>query len=99
MIEIKIVIIDKIKARVEEIKQSGLDENEFNRIKKMLYGEYVCIFNDVTRIGSAVVSDYFKGINSFDYVEAYKTVDKEYVERVMRKHFNFEKMAVSIIKP
>ena len=46
-----------------------------------------------------VISDYFKGVNSFDYVEVYNKIDKSYVEDVIRKHFNKEKMAISVVKP
>ncbi len=93
------LVIEKIKKRITKVKENGLDEREFNRIKKMLYGEYVLLFNDVTRIASVVTSDYFKGVNSFDYVDSYKNIQKEYVEEVIRKHFDENKMAVSIIKP
>ena len=92
-------VIDRIKKRINEMKSTNIDEKEFERIKKMLYGEYVTIFNDVTKIGSVVVSDYFKGINSLDYVDAYKEIDKEYVEKVLQEHFDDNKMAISIINP
>ena len=65
----------------------------------MLYGNFVKGFNDVSRIATMVISDYFKGINSFDYVESYKQIDKAYVEEVIRKHFDFDKMALSVIEP
>lgn len=92
-------VIEKIKNQIAKVKENGLDESEFNRIKKMLYGEYVLLFNDVTRIASIVTSDYFKGVNSFDYVDSYKNIKKEYVEEVIKNHFDENKMAVSIIKP
>ena len=48
----------------------------------MLFGEYVKVFNDSTNTARVFVSDYFKGINSFLYVDAYKTIDKAYVEKI-----------------
>ena len=65
----------------------------------MLYGNFVKGFNDVSRIETMIVSDYFKGINSFDYVEVYNRIDKQYVEEAIRKHFDKEKMAVSVVEP
>ena len=65
----------------------------------MLYGNFVKGFNDVSRIASMVVSDYFKGVNSFDYVDVYNQIDKTYVEEVIRKHFDKERMAVSVVMP
>ena len=76
-----------------------MDAEVFNRIKKMLYGEYVKVFNDSTNTARVFVSDYFKGINSFMYIDAYKTIDKEYVESILRKVFDEKNMALSVVKP
>lgn len=92
-------VINRTLNKIEELKQNGINEAEYERTKKMLYGNFVKGFNDVSRIATMVVNDYFKGINSFDYVEVYKKIDKAYVEEVIRNHFNNEKMAVSIVKP
>ena len=91
-------VIDRIKNRIEELKQNGLDEAEFNRTKRMLYGSYIKIFDSVSSCARVFINDYFKGINSFDYIDAYKDVTKEYAKDVLDKHFDFNKMAISIIQ-
>ena len=75
-----------------------MKEKTFERVKKKIYGNYVTEFNDVTDISRMFMSDYFKGINSFDYVDAYKDVTIEYAKNVLDKHFDFSKMAVSIVE-
>lgn len=90
-------VVQKIKKRIEELKSNGLDADEFNRIKRMLYGDYVKIFDDASATARVFVSDYFKGINSFDYVDAYKDLTIEYATSVLNNHFNFDKMALSIV--
>ena len=92
-------VVAKIKEKITELKENGIDETVFNRIKKMLYGEYVKAFNDSTTTARVFTSDYFKGINSFLYVDAYKTIDKAYVEEILNKHFDFSNMALSVVKP
>lgn len=92
-------VVEKIKNKIQELKENGIDEKVFQRIKKMLYGEYVKVFNDATNIARVFTSDYFKGINSFRYVDAYKSIDREYVEKVLREHFGFENMALSVVSP
>lgn len=92
-------VVEKIKNKIQELKENGIDEKVFQRIKKMLYGEYVKVFNDATNIARVFTSDYFKGINSFCYVDAYKSIDREYVEKVLREHFDFENMALSVVSP
>lgn len=92
-------VIKRVSDKINELKENGINEEDFERAKKMLYGNFVKGFNDVSRVATMVVSDYFKGINSFDYVESYKVIDKKYVEDVIKNHFDFEKMAVSVIEP
>lgn len=92
-------VVDKIKEKINELKEKGLDEQTFDRTKKMLYGEYVKVFNDSTNIARVFVSDYFKGINSFDYIDAYKSIEKEYVEKVVKENFDFENMVLSVVNP
>lgn len=92
-------VIKRVLEKIKELKENGINEEDFERAKKMLYGNFVKGFNDVSRVATMVISDYFKGINSFDYVESYKQIDKKYVEDVIKKHFDFDKMALSVIEP
>ena len=54
---------------IENMKKSGFNEEDFNRIKRMIYGDYIKEYNEVGDISRMFLSDYFKGINSFDYIE------------------------------
>lgn len=92
-------VINRVAKKIDDLKQNGINEQEFERVKKMLYGNFVKGFNDVSRIATMIVSDYFKGVNSFDYVEVYNEIDKQFVEEAIKKHFNTERMAVSVVEP
>lgn len=92
-------VADRIKNKIENLKKNGLKSEDFERTKKMLYGGYVRTFNDSTNMARAFVQDYFKGINSFDFIDAYKNLDLSYCEGVLKEHFNFDNMALSVIKP
>ena len=39
-----------------------------------------------------------KGINSFEYLEQYKEISKEYIEQVLENVFKEEKTVISIVK-
>ena len=92
------ILFDKFKNKLEKLKQNGLDEKIFTRVKKKIYGNYVTEFNDVTDIARMFMGDYFKGINSFDYIEMHKLVDKEYTQEILNKVFEHNKMILSIVK-
>ncbi len=87
-------ILDEIK----KLQESGIDEESFNRAKKLIYGLYVREYNNIEDISKMFVSDYFKGINSFDYIDKYNQVTKEYAEELLEKFFKEEQMVLSIVK-
>ena len=67
-------------------------------MKKSLYGDYVRLFNNVSGIATTFISNYFRGIDTSDYAEAFKKITIEDVEKIIQEHFDFDKMAVSIIE-
>ena len=91
-------LTEEFKKELKNLKENGIDENIFNRIKKKIYGNYVMEFNDVSDIAKMFMGDYFKGINSFDYLENHKQVTKEYAEEILKEIFDESKMILSIVK-
>lgn len=91
-------LYNKFKARVKELIENGIDENDFERNKKMIYGGYVKEYNDVTDIARMFLADYFKGINSFDYIEEINSINVEYLNQVLKDVFKENKMVLSIVK-
>ncbi|MBQ2916914.1 MAG: insulinase family protein [Clostridia bacterium] len=91
-------VLEKIEAKIEQLKQNGLDSENFERIKNMLYGNTVKEFNNVSDISRMFVTDYFKGINSFDYLENYKLISEEYTYEILKEVFLKEKTVISIVK-
>ena len=91
-------IQEKIKQTVESYKQNGLNEEHFDRIKKKIYGDYVVEYNSVSDIARMFLADKMKQINSFDYIEDYHTVTKEYAEEVLKNVFKEDNMIMSVVK-
>ena len=91
-------VVKMLKEQIEKYKQSGLNEQQFERVKKKIYGEYVTEYNDVGNIARMFLADSFKGINSFDYLEEYEQVGLEYANQVLKEVFNLDKMVVSVVE-
>ena len=92
-------VYERFKSEVAKLKGEGLKEEHFERIKRKIYGDYVTEYNSVANIARMFLADSFKGINSFDYIEKFNNVTKEYTEQVLKDIFNEDKMALSIIRP
>ena len=92
------IFIQKIKEEIQNLKINGIPSDDFERIKKKIYGEYVMEYNQIADISRMFLADYFKGINSFDYLEEHKLVTKEFAKQVLKDVFKEENMAQAIIK-
>ena len=86
------------KEEVNKFKKSGINEEDFKRIKKMIYGGYIKEYDDVSDISRMFLSDYFNGINSFDYLEEIEGINVEYLEQILKDVFKEDKMVLSIVK-
>ena len=92
------IVKEKIEKVVEDYKENGLNEDHFNRIKKKVYGDYVVEYNSVGDIARMFLADKMKQIDSFDYIEKYNTVTKDYTEMVLKNVFKKENMVMSVVK-
>ena len=89
---------DKFNLEIQNYINNGINKEDFERIKKMIYGEYIKEYNDVSDIARMFLTDFMKGINSFDYIEEITTLDLEYVKQVLKNNFIKHKMVYSVIK-
>ena len=91
-------LFEMFKVKVKEYIKNGINNQEFERNRRMIYGEYVKEYNDVTDISRMFLSDYFKGINSFDYLEEINTINVEYLNQVLKDVFNEKNMILSVVR-
>ena len=91
-------LYEEFKKRIKELKNNGINKEDFERLKKMIYGSYVKEYNDVQDISRMFLSDYFKGICSFDYLEEIESINVEYLEQLLKDVFKEEKMVISIVE-
>lgn len=91
-------VYEEIKQTIKQYTKEGINQEEFERIKKKIYGAYVSEYNDVSNIAKMFLADYFKGINSFEYLEEYQQVTKEYTKQVLEEVFREDNIVLSIVK-
>lgn len=93
------VILKEFQKTIKELKENGINTEQFERIKKMIYGLYVKEYNNISDIVRMFVSDYFKEINSFDYLETFNQIDSKYASQILEDLFKEEKTVISIVRP
>lgn len=90
---------DMLVTSIDEAKEGGLKEEDFERVRKKYLGDYIQGFNSLEFIANSFVSYYHRNINIFDYPEVLKRITLEEAERRLREFFDFDRMAVSTVYP
>ncbi len=88
-----------IMQEIEKMKQEGLNAEYFEQISRKVYGNYVIEYNSVGDIARMFLADTMKEVQSFDYIEQFETVTKEYAEEILKDIFKEENKILSIIEP
>ncbi len=92
----------KIEERLkEEIKRQieNFDVEQFERLKRKVYGDFVVEYNNISDISRMFLSDFFKGINSLEYIEQYGSVSTEYTKQILTEVFDEKNEIMSIVQP
>jgi len=91
-------VLEKFEDAVRELKENGINPDDFIRSKKKIYGLYVKEYDEPQDIARMFLADSFKGINSFDYLEQIESVNIDYTKQVLDELFNKEKTILSIVR-
>ena len=92
-------VYDAIIAEVERLHKEGLCEDDYDRIKKVIWGDYIRSHNDVEDYAGTFLQFSFMNIDYFDYYDVYKTVTFEDVKKRFEAYFVKENSALSVINP
>ena len=92
------ILQNKLNDEIEKIKKIGFSNSDYSRARKSLYASYIKEYNSIEEISTMFLSDSMKEISSFDYLEEFNTVTKEYAEQVINDVFSSEYMVLSVIR-
>lgn len=92
-------VLKELLEKIEKIKQNGIDEKEFIRIKKKVYGGYITGYNDVSDIARMFMTDCLNNVDTFDSLEQFSTINLDYITQILNEVFIEKNIAISIISP
>ncbi len=92
------VVAQQIKKAVKELKENGIDENQFETARRSLYGREIMEYNDIDSIANGFIGAYFNDYALFDALDIFKTVTKEDIENRLADMMNERYSALSVVK-
>ncbi len=87
-----------INEELKRVVENGVNEDDFNRIKKKHYGNFIMNFNDIDSISNSLIGAYFNGEGLFQQLEVLESITVEDVNDRLRKAINIENSSMSVIK-
>lgn len=84
---------------IDAVRREGLKEEDFDRIKKVIWGNYIKSLNDVEDYAGTYLQLTFMGIDYLDYYDIYKSITFADVKARFEQHFVRENSALSVIYP
>lgn len=92
------LVLERLKIAVNELIQSGVDEEGFERIRRKMIGRLISSANSVQSLSSTYVSYFMKGLDLFEYIETVGVVSAKDGLDYFEETFKEEHIALSVVK-
>ena len=91
-------VAQAIKNQVAKLRKDGISDEEFEAVRRSLYGKEIMSYNVTDDVANGIIGCYFAGYGIFDAVEAFKTVQKEDIEKLLSEKLDEKYSALSVVK-
>ncbi|MFE5319536.1 EF-P 5-aminopentanol modification-associated protein YfmH [Paenibacillus sp. NPDC056579] len=92
------LMISRIKDEIDKVKEQGIQASDFERSRKKKIGGFMRQLNSPEAIANEFTKYRFKGIELFDILPVYEEMKLEEVNERLREHFDWNQLAVSIVR-
>lgn len=83
---------------INKIKEKGFTKEEFDLAKKSMWGRQIRAYNSLEAVANSFCSNFFLGINAFDFADAFDKITLDGVNSRMKKMFD-DNYSISVVKP
>ncbi len=90
---------DKIFAHIEKVRKEGIQEADFERVKRSVFGSAIRIMDDVEKIAHNFVPLAFRGGDFLTYPDVIRGLTLSDVTAVLENGLSPEKSVLSVVKP
>lgn len=92
-------VLREVKKYLSDVASTGLSKKDFERAKRVMYSEYVKLFDSTDSIANTLLSFVFDGASLFRYGETLASLTFEEVEETFKTAFPDECFTLSVIYP
>ncbi len=93
------LVLGEVTSYLEKVKKTGLDREEFERAKKVMYAESIRLFDSVDNIANTLFSFITEDSELFEYVELLGGVTFEDAQKQFCEFFAKPSITLSVVYP
>ncbi|WP_139488913.1 EF-P 5-aminopentanol modification-associated protein YfmH [Brevibacillus dissolubilis] len=90
--------IESIQQAIQDTINKGVQKEDFERSKRKKIGQFLRSLNSIEFIANQFTNYKFNDIDLFQIVPTLESIKQQDVDQRLREHFNFDQMAVSIVR-
>ena len=92
-------ILQEILAHLQTLRQTGLSERDFERVKKVELSEWIKGFDSTEAVAGVLLSFAFKGLDMFSYTDLLQNLHFEDVKTLFETFFDPDLFVLSVVHP
>ncbi|MBE7015395.1 MAG: insulinase family protein [Ruminococcaceae bacterium] len=92
-------VYEEITKHIDNLRGEGLLEEDFNRIKNVVWGDYIRSFNDIESYAHTYLTLSFLDINYLDYFRVYQSITFDDIKSRFTQQFNNDVSVLSVVSP
>ena len=90
-------LLDTVQKELEMWRKQGIQERDFERIRKKKIGSYMRMLNSLEAIANEFTRHHFRDQDLFDIPEVYQNMTLENIHERFEQHCRWSQMAASIV--
>ncbi|MEK8130165.1 pitrilysin family protein [Paenibacillus filicis] len=91
-------LISRIREEIDQVKQTGVDQADFERSKRKKIGAFLRQLNSPEAIANEFTKYRFKDADLFDVLPLYEELKVEDINALLASHFDWNQLAASIVQ-
>ena len=89
---------EAIFAEIDRLVAEGIDEKDFQRIKKSSYGMLIRELNNVEAVANLMLNSYMEGVGPYDAIDMLSELTADDVAELMRSELRRDRCVLSVIE-
>lgn len=91
-------VADAIKAEIARLKKDGIDKEQFETVRRALYGKEIMSYNDIDSVANSFIACDFNEWDIFEAMDIYRNVTAEDIQNRLNSMMSEDKSALSVVK-